>query len=205
MKRALTIVGLGVSIVALSAGPAAAHPRQPYENDQRYPASKGYYWVDETLTLKAGEACNVEVIMIIKGHQRDIVNGEVVTGDSPEPKLGDRHIGQAPDEIVKIVNPANKRKITKVGNGSFYDKVVDFDHDGKLDLKSKGVGKNWYFGAGVKGIVWANGKQHFTVDDFLGASELHINKTKGKTVELCKKVGAKAVPGKNPVVEEPGA
>ena len=59
MKRLLTILGLGASIAALSAGTAsAASPPTPVEDDPRYPRSEGYYWIDDELQLPAGTACS---------------------------------------------------------------------------------------------------------------------------------------------------
>jgi hypothetical protein len=200
MKRLAAMVGTGFATVALSAGTAFAGCPQP----GGFPEADGWYVADSTEVHPKGAACDVAVKIIIKGHQRDRVNGEAVPEDF-KPKLGDRLVLESPDMTMTLVNQKNGKKVTKKISGTFYDKVVDFNRDGKLDLKSKGVGKNVFYGAGVKGILWADGVQKFRVDNFTGFpdSELHIDKTKGKTTELCNKIGAKAVHGKNILPPEP--
>ena len=204
MKRLMTILGLSVSIAALSAGTAsAAHPPTPVEDDPRYPPSQGYYWISDQLPLPAGTACSGEVRMTFLGHGREFINGEITAPeDFPDPVVGMRHVAQSPDLIVTVTNVATNRSVTKLVDGEFRDRVVDLDKDGVLDLRSRGIGNNVFFGAGVKGIVYASGKQKFTVEDFLGENVLHLDKTQGKTVELCRRIGLRAVPGSNP--EPPG-
>jgi hypothetical protein len=205
MKRRIGItLGLGVSIVALTVPSAQAAPPVPTENNPKYPASKGYYFVDDTVNAPKGFVCSGAVTIRFVGHQRDYYNGKLADPNSepPEPKLGDRHTGQSPDEIIVVTNVKTGRNVTKLISGTFYDRVVDYGKKGVLDLSAKGVGKNVFFGPGVKGIVYADGVQHFTVTNFLNdGGTLHLNKTKGKTVELCHKVGLRAVPGK--VLPEP--
>jgi hypothetical protein len=200
MKRLMTILGLGVSIAALSAGTAsAARPPTPVEDDPRFPTSEGYYWIADEFPLPAGTACSGEVRMTFLGHGRDFINGEITPPEEfPDPVVGMRHVAESPDLVVTVTNVATNRSVTKLVDGVFRDRVVDFGKDGVLDLRSKGIGNNVFFGAGVKGIIYASGKQKFTVDDFLGESVLHLNKTQGKTVELCRKIGLGAVPGSNP-------
>jgi hypothetical protein len=199
MKRLLTSVGLGVGVTLLGAGTAFAGCPQ-----MDYPTEEGWYAVDETFTIAAGDACDVAVEFHVVGHQRDTINGQVVDLEEwyaeNEPEVGDRHVGRAPDEQMTLTNLATKKSVHKDISGTFYDRVVDFGRDGVLDVRTRAVGANVFFGPGIKGIVWADGVQKVNTYDFFGETggEQDIVKTKGKTVELCKRVGARAVEGRAP-------
>ena len=99
------------------------------------------------------------------------------------------------DTKATFTNVATGRTITKRSDGDFYDTVVNHGRD----LRSVGKGRNFFFGRGVRGIIYADGIQKFTVRRYEDPvkSKLTINKTKGKTVELCAKLGLRAVAGKN--------
>lgn len=129
------------------------------------------------------------------GHERSTINGKKLSEypDDYVPQPGDRLVGESPDEVITVTNTKNHRSVTKEITGTFYDTVAPNGND----LHSKGIGKNVYFAPGVKGILWADGVQKFTVTNFKEPTfSLDIYKTRGKTVDLCKKVGAKAVWGK---------
>jgi hypothetical protein len=194
MKRILTSVGLGIGVVALSAGSAIACPPTPTDPDPKYPQSKGWYFVNDTVTFPRGYACNVAIKFHVVGHQRTLVNGHLPPKDWKGPQPGDRVKNVSPDEIVTLTNLKNHRSVTKLISGTLYDHV---QRNGTT-IKTRGVGKNLFNGKGVQGIVYASGKQRLTVTHFgTPRQTLHIDRTKGTTIEMCHVLGATAVPGKN--------
>ena len=90
MHRILTALGLGASVVALSAGPVSACP-----HPHHYPASEGWFPLNETFTFPAGYACDVKVTLYLKGHQRYLVDGEIPPKRLP--RDGDVIVGETPD------------------------------------------------------------------------------------------------------------
>lgn len=196
MKRILTAFGMGASVVALSAGPAIACPSTPTDPNPKYPASKGYYFVNDTVTFPKGYACNVAMRLHIVGHQRTFVNGKLQDpkGNYPPPKPGDRSRNESPDEIFTLTNLKNHHSVTKLISGTLFTRV---SANGR-DLRIRGVGKNLYNGKGIEGFVYAKGRQWLTVDHaFSDHPTLHLNRTRGTTIELCHRLGARAVPGEN--------
>jgi hypothetical protein len=188
MHRICTAMGLGVSIVALSAGPVWACPAD------RYPASEGWFLLNETFTFPAGYACDVEVTVYLKGHQRYLVDGEIPPPRAPQD--GDVIRSESPDVRATVTNTVNGRSVTIKSTGTINGTVTN---NGK-DLSSVGHGANLYFGAGVEGLLYTKGTQRLTTTDFQDPATitLHFTKIKGKAVDLCRKVGASPVPGKNP-------
>jgi hypothetical protein len=200
-SKILTTLGTGIAIVALSSGSAVAAPPLPTENSAKYPASKGYYFVDDKIDMPAGSACSGAVTVEIIGHQRDYLNGKLVDPtdeQQPAMKLGDRLKGQAPDEFVIVTNTATGRSVTRKINGTITSTVVDAGSDGVLDLNLVGKGRNFYFGPGITGLVFAAGKQTSTVTDFANPEGFRLSlTTKGKRIDLCRKIGLQPVPGQH--------
>ena len=196
-RTILSTIGTGIAIAALSSGSAVAAPPLPTEDSAKYPASKGYYFVDDKIDMPAGSACSGAVTIEVIGHQRDYVNGELVDPTKePAPALGDRMKSQAPDEFVIVTNTATGQSVTKKINGTLRGTVVDVSNDGVLDLKFVGKGRNSYFGPGITGIVFAAGKQNLTVTDFTNPEGYRLSlATKGKRIDLCRKIGLQPVPG----------
>jgi len=193
MKRPLAAVlasTAAMAMIAAGMAPATA------SNDDPYPKSEGWVKVDFKDTLPKGFACNVAVKGHIQGHERFTVNGKVPPKNWKGPKPGDLLKLESPDETATLTNTKNKKKITVKIDGAFYDRVAK---NGK-DLHSKGEGRNLYFGQGIRGLLWAEGLQEFSVYDFESPKKntLDIHETYGSTRELCRVLGAKAVAGKNP-------
>jgi hypothetical protein len=188
MHRICTALGLGVSVVALSAGPVWACPTD------RYPASEGWFVLNETFTFPAGYACDVEVTLYLRGHQRYLVNGELPPPQAP--LNGDEIRSESPDLRATVTNTANGRSVTKKDTGTINATVI---HNGN-DLKAVGRGANLYFGAGVEGLLYTKGTQKFITTNYKDPATIamQFTKIKGKAVDLCHKVGASPVPGKNP-------
>jgi hypothetical protein len=195
MKRTiLAAIGAGA---ALSLGAAPALASCP-TNDP-YPASEGWYFVDhEKTTAPAGYACNVAVSWVITGHERVLINGQPITADTPPAGPGDRIYSVSPDEHAVFKNEATGQTYRVKDDGSFLDVVKK---NGR-DLRSKGKGRNFYQGLGVTGILFTTKRhsvQKFTVTDYMDPvkSTLHFHKITGKQIDICHKVGAESVPGKN--------
>jgi hypothetical protein len=193
-RRILAALGAGM---ALSLGAAPALASCP-TNDP-YPASEGWYFVDhEKTTAPAGYACNVTVSWVITGHERVLINGQPITEDTPPAGPGDRIYSVSPDEHAVFKNEATGQTYRVKDDGTFLDIVKK---NGR-DLRSKGKGRNFYQGLGVTGILFATKRhsvQKFTVTDYMDPvkSTLHFHKITGKQIDICHKVGAESVPGKN--------
>lgn len=190
MTHILTTLGLAAIVAALSTGTALAGcPDRPAD----YPESKGWSAVDDTVTVPAGSACDVEVKMRFRGHERRLLNGVPVDEKTRPPRAGDVTVTQSPDLVVRLTNTSTGRTINRAVTGSFTDRVLP---NGK-DLSTVGRGKNVFFAPGVRGILWADGVQKLSVRNFQQADfSITVTETKGRTVELCTRLGARPVEGK---------
>jgi hypothetical protein len=143
-------------------------------------------------------SCNVAVSWVITGHERVLINGQPITADTPPAGPGDRIYSVSPDEHAVFKNEATGQTYRVKDDGSFLDVVKK---NGR-DLRSKGKGRNFYQGLGVTGILFTTKRhsvQKFTVTDYMDPvkSTLHFHKITGKQIDICHKVGAESVPGKN--------
>lgn len=101
-------------------------------------------------------------------------------------------------KIVKVIKVTKK---VKVGEGG--DAIIKIDTK-KGDGTAYGYheGENTFWGKGVYGLVYTEGKVKTRFSDF-GTPNEGVTILKAEhAVELCKKIGTKPVWGKNPPIEE---
>lgn len=186
MRRFITMLGLGIGVTVLSVSTAFAGCQKPR---QSFPSSEGWEAVDQTFAISAGSACDVEVSGHVVGHERSTIDGKPATRD---PQPGDTVVTESPDEVVTLTNTKSGKSVTKKINGAFYDHYL---RNG-TDYKGRGVGKNLYYGPGIYGLLWTNGVQKYTVYDYASDDyRIQIRALKGKSVELCHRLGANPVAG----------
>lgn len=197
-RKALGALALAPTMMALSVGAALPASADQHHHGDDYPESRGWYQVDDTIVLKKGEACSKKVVLHYTSHERTLVKGEdgyepVLADDEFTPEGGDEFITQTgEDGRFSLYSPQTDRTVRRPASGDFYQKVT---RDGE-DLRIVAVGSNVYFGAGVKGIVWADGVQTFKVDDFAGeqgGTVEHLRITKGYSQQLCYRLGLEPV------------
>jgi hypothetical protein len=189
---AVSVLGLTVASAgtALASCPAPGGPADPA------PAKPPLHYIDDTFKIPAGTACKDTVVLRQRGHVRDPYT---VTRHGKEYIIFE----SGKDLRMTLRNPRTGRSVSKDISGTFIDHLVK----GGRDSKSIGLGANVFSGKGIKGILWAKGYQRFYVKNyFTEKQKITIQVTRGKTVELCGKVGSKPVNGKNlPAPEEPPA
>jgi len=139
--------------------------------------------VDETFVLPKNGACNAAVEVRNKA-----TTSISITSDG-------RYVTTlAPDGRTRIKNMKTGKTYSFKNDGSFVDQVKK-----NGDFKSWGFGRNTYFGKGIKGILYTNGVQRFDVHKpFTENQAIKMRRIDGKSSQLCYKIGAKPVKGKNP-------
>lgn len=143
--------------------------------------------VDDTFVLPKNGACDVAVEV----HNKATVSISITSDGRYVTTL-------APDGRSRIKNMKTGKTYSFKNDGSFVDQVKK-----NGDLKSWGFGRNTYFGKGIKGILYADGVQRFDVrKPFTKDQVITMRHIDGKSTELCRKIGAKPVKGKNPTVGE---
>ena len=179
MKRILTSIGLGLATAALGAGTAVAG-----SPTGEYPASEGWEYTDITLAIPAGYACDGDVRLFYRGHERRVVTG---------PNTSTYEAGA--DVKATFTNVGTGRSLTKRSDGTFYETFVN----GGRDLRVVAKGRNLLFGSGVRGILYTTGINKFIVTDVMDPvrSKITVYKIKGKAVDLCRKLGLRPVNGKS--------
>jgi hypothetical protein len=180
-SKAVLGVAAALALTAVSVSPAAA--------SEKYPKKDGWQYENVSVEVPAGYACDKAVQYTQKGHYKIIE------------KSSTRSITKAAaDYRMKLENVATGKTIKRDISGDFDDRYI---HGGR-DIKTYATGKNVYFGLGVTGILWADGKQKVYFNDYAdpALSLIVVDSTKGRTQELCRQVGLRAVPGKNLPAEE---
>lgn len=181
----LTKVVLGttaaVALTAANISPAAA--------SEKYPAKNGWQYQDITDVIAAGYACDKAVRLTIKGHYKIIEKSPTRTINK-----------SAADFRMSLKNLETGKTIKRDISGDFDDRLIN----GGRDIKTYATGKNLYLGRGVTGLVWADKKQTVFFYDFQDPAlgYVAIDSTRGRTEELCRQVGLRAVPGQNDLIGE---
>lgn len=161
--------------------PAAAAEPEPG------PGKTVTFNVDETFVLPKNDACNVAVEM----HNKATVSISITSDGRFVTTL-------APDGQTWIKNMKTGKTYWFKNDGSFVDRVKK-----NGDFSSWGFGRNSYVGKGIKGILYADGVQKFDVrKPFTEDQVIKMRHIDGKRVQLCYKIGAKPVKGKNSPVSE---
>jgi hypothetical protein len=170
-----------MGLTAVSVLPAAA--------SEKYPTKDGWHYEVHVVDVPAGSACTKAVKYTEKGHFKIIRKSSTRT-----------IFKAAADYRMKLENVATGKTIKRDISGDFDDRLIH----GRRDIKTYATGKNVFFGLGVTGILWADGRQKVYFYDFKDPilSSIVVDSTKGRTLELCRKVGLRAVPGKNLPEEE---
>jgi hypothetical protein len=142
--------------------------------------------VDTTFVLPKNAACNVAVEV----HNKATTSISITSDGRYVTTL-------APDGRTRIKNLKTGKTYSFKNDGSFVDQVRK-----NGNFKSWGFGRNTYFGKGIKGILYTNGVQRFDVrKPFTEDQVIKMRRIDGKSVQLCYKIGAKPVKGKNASAE----
>jgi len=188
MNRLFTTAVAALGLTVASAGTALAACPTPEAPAHSKPTKPPLVYIDDTFVLEAGTACKDKVVFRQRGHVRDPYT---VTRHGKEYIIFE----SGADLTMRLYNPKTHKSVTKDISGTFIDRLVK---NGR-DSKSVGKGANVFFGKGIKGILWADGYQKFYVKNYeTEKQKITIQYTRGKTAELCGKVGSKPVRGKNP-------